>query len=366
MKIILLVFYLSLIHISTFAQELNYDYSLDFTINGSNLLDNKYSLTRISDVVMNSKEELFVLDMDEQTIYFFDPKGQFNKKIGRVGKGPCEFLGAHKFELIEQSKLVVVDNGNRRFTILDPYGIEDCKIFSYPKEIKIVKDFKVDNKNEIFIESIDVKFIDKKMQKRTILSKYDENFKFISVIDSSDYYIERKKLGPNKVKVRVPYPNKMIWDILPNNNVIVGNVHKDVVRIYTGSSCEKISLSVEKIFINQKHKEYYFKTNSFLQEDGTWKQEAPIYVRNSLEFPKYRPLINDFIVDPTNKKILINISTDRGNPNYLICNLDGKVLKRIKLSTNIFNEYTSIFDNFLTTHNVSNDGFPILLKYSSN
>ncbi len=59
---------------------------------------------------------IFVSDQLLSTIFVFDYKGNFIKKMGRVGRGPKEFIRQALIDYYKE-KLFVMDQGNRRLSI---------------------------------------------------------------------------------------------------------------------------------------------------------------------------------------------------------------------------------------------------------
>ena len=364
---LLVILLYSFLNSYTLSQDFEYNCNLELSINGKDLIDNKYPLTRISDIVIMPNNDILILDMDEQTIFCFDSSGVFQKKIGRHGKGPCEFLGPHALELVDSNNILVADNGNRRFSLINIANSE-VKIFPFPNEIKILRDFKIDSQRNIYVESIDIKFVNKVMKERTLLSKFNDELEFITYIDSSDYYDGRVRLGPKKILVRVPYPNKLYWNVLPNNTIVVADAHNDVIKFYSSDNNMKtVSLNLSKNILNEKAKRHYYENNIFLEDDGSWGKMVPDYVKKKLIFPKYLPQIYNIIVNPIDENILIQITEYyKGEAEFIYCDFNGKLGKNRILKQKCFNQNTKIRGSYLYTYGELTDEFPVLYKFSIN
>ena len=75
-----------------------------------------------------SDDLIYISDTGRSMIHVFDSKGNFLSSIGSSGRGPTEFMAQNKIEYNE-NKLIVFDQGNRRFTIIN---IKDNSFTIFP------------------------------------------------------------------------------------------------------------------------------------------------------------------------------------------------------------------------------------------
>ena len=70
----------------------------------------------------NAFGEVVVLDVGNTCLYVFSDKGQFIRKIGRVGQGPGEFIKPLYFDIDPEGNIYVPDIYNSRITKFDRSG----------------------------------------------------------------------------------------------------------------------------------------------------------------------------------------------------------------------------------------------------
>src|SRR5690606_15809533 len=80
------------------------------------------SLDRISDIAMDSRRNLYLLQARVPRVLQFDSTGVFLRSIGRGGEGPGEFRFPDAIEIDSLDNLWVWDVGTRRVSIFDVTG----------------------------------------------------------------------------------------------------------------------------------------------------------------------------------------------------------------------------------------------------
>lgn len=74
-----------------------------------------------STVARNSRGEFYVAPMAHPgEIYVYGPDGRYHTKLGRAGQGPGEYGARLKVAIDDADSLHVIDDGNRRWTVLGP------------------------------------------------------------------------------------------------------------------------------------------------------------------------------------------------------------------------------------------------------
>lgn len=95
--------------------------------------------------------EIIVTDFGNNCVYFFDEKGIFLRKSGRMGQGPGEFLGPRPFEFDRDGRVYIYEDFNRRMSILSKEG-EYITSFRVEKYSRFSTFWVTDNK-EILVNS---------------------------------------------------------------------------------------------------------------------------------------------------------------------------------------------------------------------
>jgi len=71
---------------------------------------------------VNSKGDIYMLDMRQKVIFHFDSSGVFKNVFGGEGRGPGEFESVYELIPVNDSSLLVYDYMQARFTIFDSSG----------------------------------------------------------------------------------------------------------------------------------------------------------------------------------------------------------------------------------------------------
>lgn len=89
---------------------------------GSDVVDEHMAFRDPSEVVVDSKRNLYILDRGNDRIQQFSPDGKFLRSIGRHGQGPGDFQFPCSFTISQDDRLCVLDFDNRRIQILNSQG----------------------------------------------------------------------------------------------------------------------------------------------------------------------------------------------------------------------------------------------------
>ena len=84
----------------------------------------------VSDIDVNSRGEIFVIDSREKSVYAFTEEGRRMGAIGRDGAGPGEFAGPISVHITQGDSLYVFDRMLMRVSVFDPSTFTVIRVFS--------------------------------------------------------------------------------------------------------------------------------------------------------------------------------------------------------------------------------------------
>jgi hypothetical protein len=86
-------------------------------------LDNdNTAFSRVSDLAVDSRRQVYVLELGGTSVRVFSPDGNLLQVIGTRGSGPGEILGAAGMEVDKDDRLWLADAGNARYTVFNLDG----------------------------------------------------------------------------------------------------------------------------------------------------------------------------------------------------------------------------------------------------
>ncbi len=306
---------------------------LDYTV-GGDTEDENYFLVRPSEIVVDSKGNLFVLDSPESCIKKFDSKGKHLITFGREGKGPGEILRSYQMAIDVEDNIVIYESGNRRFSYFDNSG-------KYIKSIpfsKIVWKFKIGPNGKNYVELHEWDREGKKGGTLVKILQYSSDFKSEIVVDSARIKDNTYISEPVRVNVIVPFSPRLLWEILPNGNVVIAYSKDYSIKIFS----DKLELLNNfqhegmKVKVTSEDKEFHF-ANITMTTDGQTERGAPDFIRAATKFPKYKPYFTDIKIDNEGYMLVKVNNPDRVIRHYDVFNRDGEFINKFKLPEFGFN-----------------------------
>lgn len=97
------------------------DVRVELTI-GQSAGRDEYMLGAISDLSIDGRGAMYVVDRSVPAIRMYDRSGRFVRNVGRRGQGPGEFLSPVAAELTKDGRLLVWDVGNSRVNVYGQDG----------------------------------------------------------------------------------------------------------------------------------------------------------------------------------------------------------------------------------------------------
>lgn len=152
----------------------------------------EYIFSKILDIKIDSKNNIYVSDKLKPQLSIYDTKGKFLRNIGARGKGPGEFLEITTYDIIAD-EVIVFDKINQRFTVFS--SEDDFKTFTSSSQnlngyFVASKIFKDDQHYHIYS-------YDNRLKTKTeyLLHKFDTNFKYkeTSFIENNKIWNTRNK-----------------------------------------------------------------------------------------------------------------------------------------------------------------------------
>ena len=92
------------------------------TLGGLNSKDENLAFNSPRDVILDSKGNIYILDVENDNIIIINPEGQYITSIGRGGQGPGDFNYPYSIDIDSSDILYILDSSNRRIQILTTKG----------------------------------------------------------------------------------------------------------------------------------------------------------------------------------------------------------------------------------------------------
>ena len=292
-----------------------------------------YIFVKLSSLVLDENNNIYVLDSTEAKIIVFNEHGNFLQSFGRKGAGPGEFDVPGYLNIFRRDEITVKDGGNRRITFYSLGG-------EYKRSLSTASfasgDMKIDSKGNIFC--IVTVFVDG--QRRNELQKFDSNLNYIKTFDYVDAPMEKELAF---------FSASPCFAILKGDFVAYGNSNKDYeIKIYDneGTLVKRIEREDSPDRIPQE--EIRYATN------GVSKNLA-IYI------PKYYPPYYNIFADSEGRIITYRRYKLIEKVIYFdIFSSDGKFLTTTNLRAD-FDAYRCLWRNdMLYTMGSDGDGLPVV------
>ncbi|MFC1725170.1 6-bladed beta-propeller [candidate division KSB1 bacterium] len=189
--------------------------------------EKEYNFFRISDINIDGKGNIYVVDWSEREVRVFDKDGNFVKTIGRSGQGPGEFSEPSRIFINSENIIYVFDsqNGLRVTRFSSGYEYIDHKTFGFGKVL-----IGIDNEDDLFLTNrLDWEYYTGK-EKRSF-ERLDQNGEIISTLVTLE--------GQNGTPVpdgglwRTGYEHGAInYALKSNGDLIAGSSDKYIFSVY--------------------------------------------------------------------------------------------------------------------------------------
>jgi hypothetical protein len=239
------------------------EFQEDFIIKGSDGKAN-YLFVKPESLLVDEKNNIYVLDSREANIKVFDERGQFLRIIGRQGPGPGDLDGA-VFMDISRNEIAVYCAGNRRLVYFDLQGTHRRSLYAGVGLLMM----KVDSRGNIF--AVCAAYRDG--QTRYEVQKFDPNLKYLRTFASHNwtkpsYFASQATFTITKADL-VVYGNPETYElkIFNNDGKLLRRILKEkkLVRIPR----EEIEIVARLPKVDDKLPEYYMPFYFFyVDEEG--------------------------------------------------------------------------------------------------
>lgn len=261
--------------------------------------ENGLILTHLSDLCVNAKENIYILDKKEQKVVLLNPKNNFIKNIAIKGKGPGEIWGGISIELDENGYLYIYDFSLKRFTIFNKNGIVTKKFHHSLEKFKLLKGGK------FLIEISETKKVNRYLKRKFKLCLFSKELKQIKVIDSLE--VNKYKFTTSNGPLICPYSKKLTWEVF-KENIFIYQPLEEAIKKYdkNGTLIKVVNLKLSKRRIKQEDKEYYLSKLKSFDKDGNIIRGATFFQKKNIEFPKYFSPVKKFMASENELLIQLN------------------------------------------------------------
>jgi DNA-binding beta-propeller fold protein YncE len=282
--------------------------------------DSNYVFYRAYNIVVDSKENIYVLDTGNHRVQVFNKEGSFLYSFGKKGEGPGEFQMPFGMCIFEDEKLYILDGQTRRVSIFKVIGefINSFDIIDGSAQYLYLDDYE----NLYYAKSI----MGKTPGDRTInVSKY--NFKgdlLATFHEVSDNRMKIVRNGSNVSFIIKMFLPRTVWSVSSQGNLFSGlgdKYHIDV-KNSEGKLMRTINREWQPISVTSDDKKDVL--------DQTQKLSTPM--KNEVEFEDTKPAFSRFLVDDS-QNLWIQLYTEFGEENkiYDVFNSEGKYIYHIKI-----------------------------------
>ncbi len=207
----------------------------------------EYIFSRIRDVDVDGKGNIYVLDSGEAHIKVFNKNGEYVRTIGKKGQGPGEMQLPGSISLTPGNEVIINDGGARHLHFFNLSG-DYLKSISQTNMSMFIRP-KVDSQNNIIASYI---IMDNVVT--SVLKKFDSELNEIFTISSY-------KLA--KYPIINPFFPQLYWEITGEDNIIWGCADKYEIQILNpkGQLILKIIKDYDPIDITDEEKEKWIKDN---------------------------------------------------------------------------------------------------------
>lgn len=316
--------------------------------------DENYMFIRVSDIEVDEKGNIYVLDSKECRIQKYDKDGNYLQTIGRKGQGPGEFERA--FRMVLDSKGRIYVNEFRKIHIFGENGEfkRSRNIGSSISSYRITKDGNILGHSRTSSEegrTLDIVLIDSEGKKLKTIASFTDQSGFM-------------RKGNISIGMSLPFGARLYFCPLSEELGIYG--YSSEYKLFVINSSGEITHIIEKDeprqAVTQKEKRKIIKDRVERQRGSLKLSEGDI--KKLLNFPKYKAFYTQIITDDKSRiyvRKMKPVSSNDKIRSYDLFSQEGYYLYKLK----IYDIFPSIIKNgFIYTSKSDPDtGYYKIIRY---
>lgn len=297
--------------------------------------------SEISSVVVDDEGNIYILDGKEKKVKVFNPEGTFVREFGKQGQGPGEFNFPILIQFSNKGELVVEDPVSARIAFFTTEG-KFLKNLSTAKALGLAL-VVFDSQGNIIGQQV-VPAGDK-LTRDCI--KYDSELKPLFTFAS----IDNTSLLQGKIN---PFRIVVFYQLGKNDTIFYSNPEEYEIKVINseGKLIKRILKKHDPIKVTENDKKEFF--------DSLPSAAAP--VKDRIEFPKYYPAYQNFLLDEQGRMFVRTFEKGKEKGEYYIDVFDaeGMYITKILLKA----DPRVWKGDKLYAMEENEDGFPTLKCYS--
>ena len=361
-----IIAYLIILSVQIFGQDFKFQKEIIYTGD---------FIGSIGQVVIDSKENVYIGDLINNTIHLFSPNGKYIKQIGREGKGPGEFKYIIGVQIGQKDSLYILDGKLNRITIYSPDKYENPayiiripsnNINFYVSSVgwlngnSINNGLWIDHDNNYFVcyrESFSADNLNKPhylaVYRLNKLGKFANKKPLIKIKDNGHLVI--KGSGSSFSVGHMPFGQVPIIEI--GNDGYLYYASSDILDIkaidVSGNLKRKLEYEIKPVRIRESMWNKVINDSEFLTKKILNSSLTPL--------PEYKRLFDDFVVDDKGNIWVATNTEDENNYTWLVFDKNNNLLTKFKFPNSVMLKI--IKQNYAYGIYTDEDGIQSVIKY---
>jgi hypothetical protein len=279
-----------------------------------------------TDLALDSRGNLFVLDLKGYCIKKFDPDGHLLGTFGRKGEGPGEIDQVTGMDIDLEDRLILYDFGNNRFSVFANTGVFVKTAGVNAIGWRSVLGLAIDRRGRLYIESERTREWGPRPDNWTVISRLDLETMTETPVDSASFQsFYWRQDGETSTGISAPYCPGLFWGVAPSGDIVIANSADYSIRIFSSDFTLRREIRPErkrKPVTNADKEEY------FSEFEG---ENLLIWMRQTVDFPKYMPCFDRLLVDDNGYLLFLTGEPSDSAQVYEVFTPDAEFLNRVSL-----------------------------------